>query len=93
MRQILTTLKAGGLPLKLKKCNFFSPTVDYLGHVNRHGRLEVAQKNTKALKKAQYPQTQTQLRSFLGMCNVYRRFVSNFARVAAPLNVLTSQNH
>ena len=29
-----------------------------------------------------------ELRSFLGLCNVYRRFVPNFAWTAAPLNAL-----
>ena len=92
VREVLTALRAGGLSLKLKKCTFFSPTVDYLGHVIRPGPLEVAEKNTAALKQAQYPRTQTELRSFLGMCNVYRRFVPNFARVSAPLNRHTSKN-
>jgi hypothetical protein len=34
------------------------------------------------------PTTQTELRSFLGLWNVYRRFVKGFANIAAPLNVL-----
>jgi len=29
----------------------------------------------KAIKKAVFSKTQTQLRKLLGMCNVYRRFV------------------
>ena len=86
--EILAILKEAGLSLKLKKCNFFTKTVDYLGHVIRPGKLEVAEKNTAALQGFKEPTTQTQLRSFLGMCNVYRRFVPNFARVAAPLNQL-----
>jgi hypothetical protein len=62
--------------------------VNYLGHVIRPGKLAVAEKNTSALKDAQPPATQSELRSFLGLCNVYRRFVPGFAKVAAPLNKL-----
>jgi RNase H-like domain found in reverse transcriptase len=35
-----------------------------------------------------HPTTQTELRSFLGLCNVYRRFVKGFDKIAAPLNIL-----
>jgi hypothetical protein len=34
------------------------------------------------------PTTQTELRSFLGLCNVYRRFFRGFSKIAAPLNLL-----
>lgn len=32
------------------------------------------------------PTNLTDLRAFLGLCNVFQRFVPNFAHVAAPLN-------
>jgi RNase H-like domain found in reverse transcriptase/Reverse transcriptase (RNA-dependent DNA polymerase) len=86
--EVLTLLGNAGLSLKLKKCRFFSETVDYLGHVIRPGRLVVAEKNTIALKTAPLPRTQTELRSFLGLCNVYRRFVPRFSTIATPLNVM-----
>ena len=57
----------------------------YLGHVIRPGRLEVERRNVVAIERARPPQNQTELRSFLGMCNVYR-FVKGFAKIAAPLN-------
>jgi hypothetical protein len=53
--EVLTLLGNAGLSLKLKKCHFFSETVDYLGHVIQPGRLNVAEKNTAALKTAPLP--------------------------------------
>ena len=44
--------------------------------------------NVKALSEATPPRTQTELRSFLGMSNVYRRFVDHFAKIAAPLTAM-----
>ena len=89
----LYLLRKAGLSLKLRKCRFFSEMVDYLGHVIRPGRLGVAERNTEALRHAAPPRTQTELRSFLGLCNVYRRFVPKFPAIAAPLNAyLTKAN-
>ena len=88
---VLHILQEAGLSMNMRKCKFFSRTVDYLGHVVRPGRLAVAEKNTEAVRRAKYPSTQTELRSFLGTCNVYRRFVPNFAHVAAPLNQLLTK--
>jgi hypothetical protein len=67
---------------------FFQTKVNYLGHVIYPGKLAVAQRNIDTLEKAVYPTKSTELRSFLGMCNVYRRFVERFAKIAAPLTDL-----
>ena len=83
---ILKTSGETGITLKLAKCRFFPDTVKYLGHAIRPGTLEVDEVATAALTKAKPPKTQTELRSFLGLCNVYRRFVPNYSHVAAPLN-------
>jgi len=87
---VLTLLRKHGVTLKTQKCHLFSNGVEYLGHVVRPGRLSVNEKNLKIIKKAVFPKTQTQLRSFLGMCNVYRRFTVDFAKTAKPLNDLNS---
>jgi len=50
----------------------------------------VNEKNLKAIKKAIFPKTRSQIRSFLGMCNVYRRFTVDFAKTAKPLKDLSS---
>ena len=64
--------------------------MEYLGHVIRPGRGRVLEKNLRALRGLRYPKTQTQMKSFLGMCGVYRRFVADFAKIAKPLSALTS---
>jgi RNase H-like domain found in reverse transcriptase/Reverse transcriptase (RNA-dependent DNA polymerase) len=88
VHEVLCLLEEAGLSLKLSKCHFFQASVDYLGHVIRPGRLGVAEKNTAALRDAPFPRTRTELRSFLGLCNVYRRFVPRFAAIAAPISTL-----
>lgn len=82
---ILTELAASGMSLKLKKCLFFTVHVKYLGHIIRPGRLQVDLAHVAALKDSTLPTTVTELRSFLGFVNVYRRFIPHFATVAAPL--------
>jgi len=48
------------------------------------------EKNLRALRGLRYPETQTQMKSFLGMCGVYRRFTADFAKIAKPLTALAS---
>jgi len=69
-------------------CRFFRTTVDYLGHEITPGRLGVMNAHTRALREVHLPTTRTKVRRFVGMCNVFRRFVPNFARMAAPLTNL-----
>ena len=76
------------MKLKLRKCEFFVEKIKYLGHVVRPGMLEFDAARAAALEQVRYPQTQTQLRSFLGLCNVYRKFVPHYAKIARPLNQL-----
>jgi RNase H-like domain found in reverse transcriptase len=86
--EVLTLLGTTGFSLKLAKCFFFKDTVDHLGRFIRPGKLAVTVKNTDSLRSALPPTTQTELRSFLGLCNVYRRFVPGFYKVSGPLNHL-----
>ena len=76
------------MTLKLRKCSFFQPKVDYLGHVITPGKLSVAVDNSKAFAKAVFTWTIMQLRSFLGAANVYRRFVQKYFDIARTLNYM-----
>lgn len=67
--------------------------LSYLGPTIRPGLLEGATKNTTAIEGFKEPMTQTPMCSFIGWCNIYRRFVPNFARVAAPLNKMLQNSY
>ena len=86
---VLHRLREARVTLNLEKCTWFSDEVEYLGHIVRPGQLHVHNKNLDALKHAKFPTTKTQLKSFLGMCNVYRLFVKDIAKRPKPLDALT----
>jgi len=88
--EVLTRPGKAAVTLKEAKCDVFQEEVDYLGHVITTGRVHVLEKNLRALRGLWYPETQTQMNSFLGMCGVYRLIVADFSKIEKPLTVLTS---
>ena len=86
--EIITLLQRAGITLKVTKCSFFQPKVDYLGHVITPGKLPVATENTKPFAHAQFPRNTTQLRSFLAAANLYRRLDTGYSGIARPLNAM-----
>jgi len=91
LREVLLLLEEAGISLKPSKCHLFQQEMEYLGHVVRPGQLLVNQKNVKILSQALPQRNQTELKSFLGMCNVYRRFIKDSAHIAKPLTKLPSK--
>ena len=92
LNEVLTRLKQAGLRLKMEKCKFMKPSVEYLGYrVDMHG-LHAIEKKVEAIKNTPAPENQQQLRSFLGMVNYYAKFVSNYSTVVHPLNELLRHN-
>ena len=68
------------MSLKASKCFLFQEEVEYLGHIVGLGHIRVNDKNLVGLRRAKLPRTKKNLRSLLGMCDVYRRFVKNYAQ-------------
>lgn len=52
----------------------------------KSGKLGVANRTADAFRKLQVPTTVTELKSFLGLRNVFRRFVPSFERIVSSLS-------
>jgi len=77
-------LRAAGFTLKGSKSQ---SSITDLGF--RYSAQSVSSSTDKTKVIAEWP-TLKELRSFLGLANFYRNFVSGFANISAPLNDLTS---
>lgn len=86
IREALTLRQNAGVTLELKKCYLFTKTIEHLGTVIRSKNLENTSHTTEEILGLEEPINFTGLRYFLGLCNVFWRFVQYFARLAAALN-------
>jgi RNase H-like domain found in reverse transcriptase len=58
-------------------------------HTHASWALERSQTKVDAIKTWLVPRCKTDVQSFLGMVNFYRRFIMNCARISRPLTQLT----
>lgn len=66
---------------------FFTNKIEYLWPVIHPSRLEIANYNTDATRDLKVLTTQTELHSFINLCNIFCRFVPSFARTTSLLIV------
>ncbi|KAK8521849.1 hypothetical protein V6N12_066431 [Hibiscus sabdariffa] len=88
LRLVLQTLLENQLYAKLSKCEFWIREVVFLGHVVSSEGIRVDPKKVEAIVNWKQPISVTEIRSFLGLAGYYRRLVSGFSKVAAPLTKL-----
>ena len=90
LRRVFMKLRAAGLKLKPSKCAFFKRKITYLGHVVSEEGIATDEEKVRVIRDWPIPKTVTEVRSFLGFTNYYRKFIYKYAQVARPLNELIS---
>ncbi len=92
LSRVFSALQNAGLKLKPKKCFLTRQEVIYLGHIVSAEGITTDPTKTQRVKEWPTPCNLTDVRSFLGLCSYYRKFISDFAGVAEPLHRLTQKN-
>ena len=73
-------------------CDVFKPKINYLAHhVSQKGVL--SSKNLESIAQCPPPDTYTKVKSFVGLVGHYRRFIKGFAKLAASLYDLMSDDN
>jgi len=89
LKRVLSCFREVNLKVNPKKCILFSQKVKYLGHVISSQGIFTDNDKITAVNNWPIPQSKKHLRSFLGLCSYYRRFVKGFSILVKPLYSLT----
>ena len=79
MRLVFHTLRQANLKLKPKKCRLFQESVTYLGYKLSPEGIAPDENKLLAVRDWKRPESVTEVRSFIGVCSYYRRFIKDFA--------------
>jgi len=86
--KVLARCEEKHLVLNWEKCHFMVQDGIVLGHkISEHG-IEVDRAKIEVMTTLQVPDNVKAVRSFLGHAGFYRRFFTDFSKIARPLTAL-----
>ena len=80
LSNVLERLLSAELKLKAKKCSLFRKSAERLGHVISSEGATTDPRKIEAIRNMSPPVNVGDLRSFLGICSYYRKFVKDLLR-------------
>jgi len=93
LRVVLTRLWEYQLYAKFSKCEFLLKKVPFLGHILLEEGIVVDPVKVQEVMDWKAPTSVPEVRSFLGLVGYYRRFISDFSKIAKPMTSLLQKDH
>ena len=85
LRRVFQAFSNKNIFLKAKKCKFGLKKVTYVGKEISEDGINMADDKIQHVLDFPKPETNTQMRSFLGLANYFREFVPNHSNIVHPL--------
>ncbi|XP_059221494.1 uncharacterized protein LOC131996064 [Stomoxys calcitrans] len=85
LERVANCLSNAGLTINVAKSKFCFKELRYLGYIVGGGKLKPDPERISTIMKFCYPRTAKQVRSFMGTTGWYRRFIADYATIAAPI--------
>ena len=82
---LLRRLNEKNIKLNPKKARIGLPSIEYTGHVLSEDGLTFSNKKIDKVINFKQPNTQKELRSFLGLTNYFRQHIQNYSMMVKPL--------
>ncbi|XP_060564385.1 uncharacterized protein LOC132723637 [Ruditapes philippinarum] len=89
--EIFGRMSEANLKLSPEKCVLFQKQVNFLGHVISSDGVATDPRKIEEVRNWRTPRKVREIRSFLGLCSYYRKFVKGFSSIAKPLHKLTEK--
>jgi len=88
VEEVLKRLEENNLFVKPEKCKWKVREVEFLGVVIGPRGVEMQKEKVEGILNWTISKNTKEVQKFLGLANYYRRFIKDFAKIAAPLHIL-----
>ena len=91
LKTVFEEFRKHRLVINGKKSEFFMEEIHFLGHIISKDGVRMDPAKIKAIQEWPDLKTVHKVRSFIGLCSYYRRYIRQFALIASTLHDLTKK--
>ena len=92
LKETFQRIEEANFKIKTRKCRFGFRETKFLDFIVSKEAAKMNPNKCKSIQDYPVPRSSKDVKRFLGLASYYRKFIPNFADIAAPLNKLTQKN-